>query len=118
MQLVLELVEGDYRAVLAHDVTQGFDLCYSNNVIEHVEDPDDFMQVSLLVAPMALHVLPLERHGWCDDHRHAWTIDRFIWLCRRHGRPIEWGVMDDPPPFPCDERDCRHQLQFALIARR
>jgi SAM-dependent methyltransferase len=95
----------------------GIDLCYSNNVIEHVEDPDDFIDVSLRMAPLAMFILPHVRHGWCDDHLHAWTADEFRALMGKHGEVLEFGVMADPPPFPCYERDCKHELLFALIRR-
>ena len=123
----LLLTQGNYEnaIVLEHD-RQGVepesgggssDLCYSNNVIEHVEDPDDFIRVSLTVAPLALFVLPHERHGWCDDHLHAWTADEFRALMEQHGEVLEFGLMADPPPFPCSEPDCKHELLFALIGR-
>lgn len=124
----LLLVEGDYEhgRVFAHDFEGkepesgggGFDLCYSNNVIEHVEDPDDFIDVSLRMAPLALFVLPHVRHGWCDDHRHWWTHRQFQRLMEEHGKLLEFGLMADPPPFPCDERECKHELLYALIRRR
>jgi SAM-dependent methyltransferase len=114
----LVLVEGRYRCVEEeYYIEMGFDLCYSNNVIEHVEDPDDFIDVSLRMAPLALFVLPHVRHGWCDDHLHAWTADEFRALMGKHGEVLEFGVMADPPPFPCYERDCKHELLYALIRR-
>ena len=110
----LLLIEGNYHEV---EGEMDFDLCYSNNVIEHVEDPDDFIDVSLQMAPLAMFVLPHVRHGWCDDHLHWWTEGEFRRLMEKHGEVLEFGTMADPPPFPCDEQDCKHELLFALIRR-
>ena len=105
------------QAMCHRDEEQGLDLCYSNNVIEHIEDPDDFIDVSLRMAPLAMFVLPHVRHGWCDDHLHWWTSGEFHKLMEKHGEVLEFGVMADPPPFPCSEPDCKHELLFALIRR-
>ena len=126
----LSLVEGDYTValditlmvpetlgIIELQVDKEFDLCYSNNVIEHVNDPDEFVGVSLQMAPLAMFVLPHVRHGWCDDHLHWWTAREFRRLMEQHGEVLEFGVMADPPPFPCSERDCKHELLFALIGR-
>ncbi|MBU8871367.1 MAG: class I SAM-dependent methyltransferase [Gemmatimonadales bacterium] len=111
----LRLVEGDY-ATLTIDEDE-FDLCYSNNVIEHVKDPQLFVEFSLWMAPLAMFVLPHVRHGWCDDHLHWWTASEFRILMEKHGEVLEFGAMADPPPFPCDEQECKHELLFALIRR-
>lgn len=115
----LVLWEGNYDGCFESDLgAPSFELCYSNNVIEHVADPDKFVYWSLSLAPLALFVLPLEQHGWCDDHRWAWTTDEFRVLVETHGELVEFGTLTDPPPFPCDEDDCKHELLFALIRRR
>uniref|UniRef100_A0A6H1ZZR2 Putative methyltransferase n=1 Tax=viral metagenome TaxID=1070528 RepID=A0A6H1ZZR2_9ZZZZ len=95
----------------------GLNLCYSNNVIEHVEEPDDFIGVSLQMAPLAMFVLPHVRHGWCEDHLHWWTAGEFRRLLEKHGEVLELDVMADPPPFPCYEEHCKHELLFAVIRR-
>ena len=115
----LVLYEGGYSRVHEeyYSADMGFDLAYSNNVIEHVEDPDDFVEVSLQMAPLALFVLPHVRHGWCEDHKHWWTAKQFRALMEKHGDILEFGLLADPPPFPCEEAECAHQLMFALIRR-
>lgn len=119
----LMLVEGDYEnaVAIAHDIagdTDGgpLDLCYTNNVLEHVDDPDDIIRVSLEVAPKALHIVPCERHGWCDDHQHAWTEAEFVDMLDKHGTIEDLGLLKDPPPFPCYEKGCRHLIMFALVS--
>uniref|UniRef100_A0A6M3KMD6 Putative methyltransferase n=1 Tax=viral metagenome TaxID=1070528 RepID=A0A6M3KMD6_9ZZZZ len=111
----LELWEGDY-ATLTMNVDE-CDLCYSNNVIEHVADPEMFVRFSLWMAPLAMFVLPHVRHGWCEDHLHWWTAGEFRRLLEKHGEVLELDVMADPPPFPCHEEHCKHELLFAVIRR-
>lgn len=132
----LLLVEGDYHdlsgiydadltgrpdldaAILAAQSWEnGADLAYTNNVLEHLEKPEDMLALSLELAPLAVHVVPCERHGWCDDHQQSWTVDEFSLLLKRFGSLIQFGVFADPPPFPCYEKDCRHLIMFGVIGR-
>jgi len=114
----LVLWEGPYDGCFEPDVgAPTFDLCYSNNVIEHVENPEQFVGWSLSLAPLAMFVLPHVRHGWCEDHLHWWTAGEFRRMMEKHGEVLELDVMADPPPFPCHEEHCKHELLFAVIRR-
>jgi len=101
----LYLESGDYHKVLAFKPPQPFDLCFSNNVLEHVSEPEDMLRVSL--SPKAFHVVPHERANWDEQyHRHAWTLEEFRALCGRCGTVVE-----------CDQIAPGDNM-FALIERR
>lgn len=82
------LEEGEYQAALAHEPPQPFDLVFTNNVLEHVEYPNDLLVVSVALAPYAIHTLPYERNHWGERHRHYWDVEGLVALCEKWGEVV------------------------------
>lgn len=80
--------EGGYQAALAHEPPQPFGLVVTNNVLEHVDYPDDLLLVSVALAPYALHTLPFERNHWDKWHRHYWDVEGLVALCEKWGEVV------------------------------
>jgi len=82
------LEEGSYQAALSHDPPQPFDIAITNNVLEHVDYPDDLLLVAMTLAPYAVHTLPFERNHWDPYHRHYWDVEGLAALCDRWGEVV------------------------------
>jgi SAM-dependent methyltransferase len=105
----------------------GIDMAYSNNAIEHVPDPGDFIDVSLKVAPVAIHVAPHERHGWFqanlaefDKHMNAWDLQAYVDLAADHGDVVDYGKLLEPEGCGqhCLTPECEHSSMFVIVRRR
>lgn len=94
VRLKLAFHKGDWREAEQFGPPIPFGMCFSNNVLEHLpkEDGDEFIAASLRIAPLALHVLPIERAHWDKDyHKSEWTLEEFRALLERHGEVVEFG---------------------------
>lgn len=92
--LKLAFHKGDWREAEQFGPPIPFDLCFSNNVLEHLleEDADDFIAASLRLAPLAFHVLPVRRMHWdAKYHQCEWTLEDFRTLLERHGEVVAFG---------------------------
>jgi SAM-dependent methyltransferase len=105
----------------------GFDMAYSNNVIEHVDDPGHFIDVSLEAAPVAIHVAPYKKHGWFqanqeedDKHKSSWNLAEFVDLASAHGEIVDYGKLLEVPGGGghCLTPNCEHASMFVLVRRR
>ena len=89
----LTFVKGDYRRALVWGGSK-FDLAFSNNVLEHVEYPNDFLAVSLALAPYAFHTLPHERTNWDPAyHRNFWKLEELVAMCDQWGEVVEADIL-------------------------
>lgn len=94
VRLKLAFHKGDWREAAEFTPPIPYALCFSNNVLEHLpeEDAYEFVAASLWLAPVALHVLPVERVHWDPDyHLHAWTLEAFRGLLEQYGEVVEFG---------------------------
>ena len=94
VRLKLAFHKGDWRETEQFVPPMPFGMCISNNVLEHLprEDADEFIAMSLRIAPLAFHVLPIEKTHWDKKyHLSSWTLEDFRALLERHGEIVEFG---------------------------